>query len=374
MKQHVLAIAFGAALCVPPGARAYEIGFPYYDSVVDMYVNSLGSSPSGVRWNAAFAEAASRWSGDWDLRIDVYNQYSDPCAGVAPLTVDDPRNGVGFRDDLCGFAFDEDTLAVTLRTFQVSTDAAIVEADIVFNGNVAWDVYDGPLRPGPPDFRRVATHELGHVIGLEHEEDVPALMNTTISGIDAPNADDRGGVAALYGALAGGDGNIELVIEEPVQGSTVAGVGNIRGWALGDSNILSVALYIDGKYIADIPHGGTREDVRDAFPARPESGEAGYSMAFAWGLLAPGPHQIRVRAVDFDGRTAEASGTFTVASFDNAFIGDPEKVSVNGTVEKLDARTLRLNGVQADGVLYDVKLQWRPASQKFEMVEIKPAG
>jgi hypothetical protein len=374
VRQHALVIALGAALCAPFGARAYEIGFPYYDSIVAMYVNMVGTSPSGVRWNAAFADAAARWNGDWDVRIDVFNQYSDPCAGVAPLTVNDSRNGVAFRDDLCGFAFDEDTLAVTLRTFQLNADPTIVEADIVFNDNVSWDVYDGPLRPGPPDFRRVATHELGHVIGLEHEDDVPALMNSAISGIYMPNADDRNGVSALYGELAAGDGNIELVIEEPVNGSTVSGVGNIRGWALGDSSIVSVELYIDGRYIADIPYGGTRNDVRDAYPARTESGESGYSMAFAWGLLAPGPHKIRIRALDDLDRAAEAGGTFTVASFDNAFISEPEKVSVDGTVEKLDARTIRLNRVQADGVLYDVKLQWQPASQKFEIVEIKPAG
>lgn len=374
MRQHALVIALGAALCAAPGARAYEIGLPYYDPVVDMYVNVPGTSPSGVRWNAAFAEAAARWNGNWNVRIDVFDQYSDPCAGAAPLTVDDPRNGVAFRDDLCGIAFDEDTLAVTLRTFRLHTDAAIVEADIVFNGKFTWDVYDGPLRPGPPDFRRVAAHELGHVIGLEHEDDVPALMNSAISGIHVPNDDDRDGVSALYGELASGDGNIELAIEEPVQGSTVSGVGNIRGWALGDSKIMSVELHVDGRYIADIPYGGTRNDVRDAYPARPESGESGYSMAFAWGLLAPGPHQIRIRAVDDEGRAAEAAGTFTVASFDNAFISDAGKVSVDGTVEKLDTRTIRLNRVQADGVLYDVKLQWQPASQKFEMVEIKPAG
>jgi len=374
VRQHALVIALVAAVCATPGARGYEIGYPYYDSIVDMYVNIIGTSPSGVRWNAAFAEAAARWGGAWDIRIDVFNQYSDPCAGTAPLTVNDPRNGVALRDDLCGFAFDEDTLAVTLRTIQLHTDAATVEADIVFNDTVVWDVYDGPLRPGPPDFRRVATHELGHVIGLEHEDDVPALMNSAISGIYAPNDDDQNGVSALYGALATGDGNIEIMIEEPVQGSTVAGVGNIRGWALGDSSIESVELYIDGRYIADIPYGGTRNDVGNAYPALPESGESGYSMAFAWGLLAPGPHQIRIRALDDLGRAAEASGSFTVNSFGTEFIGEPEKVSVNGSVEKLDARTIRLNGVQADGVLYDVKLQWQPASQKFEMVEIKPAG
>ena len=64
MRQHALVIALGAVLCAPPGAQAYEIGFPYYDSVVDMYVNVPGTSPSGVRWNAAFAEAAARWNGN----------------------------------------------------------------------------------------------------------------------------------------------------------------------------------------------------------------------------------------------------------------------------------------------------------------------
>ncbi len=373
MRQHALVIALGAALCAPPGADAYEIGFPYHGPVIDMHVDIAGSSPSGTRWNAAFAEAARRWSSDADVRIDVVNRYSDPCAGVVPLTVNDPLNGVALRDDLCGFAFDDDTLAVTLRLFQLYSDVSMVEADIVFNDNVAWDVYDGPLRSGRPDFRRVATHELGHVLGLEHEDDSPALMNSAISGIYAPNDDDRNGVSALYGSLAAGDGNIELMIEEPAQGSTVAGVGNIRGWALGDSNILSVELYIDGRFIADIPHGGTRNDVRDAFPVRPGSAEAGYSMAFAWSLLAPGVHQLRIRAIDFEGRAAEATGSFTVEAFGTGFIGDPEKVSVNGGVEKLDARTIRLNGVQADGLLYDVKLQWQPASQKFEIVEIEPA-
>ena len=77
--------------------------------------------------------------------------------------------------------------------------------------------------------------------------------------------------------------------------------------------------------------------------------------------------------MDYEGRSADASGSFTVASFDNAFIGEPEKVAVNGSVEKLDARTIRLRSVQADGALYDVMLQWQPASQKFETVGITRA-
>ena len=59
--------------------------------------------------------------------------------------------------------------------------------------------------------------------------------------------------------------------------------------------------------------------------------------------------------------------------------GTAPVVMVNDTyheamsVEKLDARTIRLRSVQADGALYDVTLQWQPASQKFETIGITRA-
>ncbi|MCK6479827.1 MAG: matrixin family metalloprotease [Planctomycetes bacterium] len=91
-------------------------------------------------------------------------------------------------------------------TFAFESGADIVERDVAFNGSIAW----GTSGSGPhPDVETVALHELGHVLGLLHEDAVPAVMN---SGGDpsvvrrALLDDDRAGVVFLYPAGGGGGG------------------------------------------------------------------------------------------------------------------------------------------------------------------------
>jgi hypothetical protein len=74
-----------------------------------------------------------------------------------------------------------------------------VDADTVFNDNFEWDVYDGPTRAnGEIDFRRVAVHELGHVVGLDHENRESAIMASIIGDIGSPQPDDIAGVTSIY--------------------------------------------------------------------------------------------------------------------------------------------------------------------------------
>ncbi|MHC4269920.1 MAG: matrixin family metalloprotease [Planctomycetota bacterium] len=71
----------------------------------------------------------------------------------------------------------------------------------MFNTAFTWDVHNGS---GPNiDFKRVATHELGHALGLDHDNTFPALMNTTYSqNIETPQTDDINGLRAIYGNIS----------------------------------------------------------------------------------------------------------------------------------------------------------------------------
>jgi len=108
---------------------------------------------------------------------------------------------VGFGPDDCGVAFGSTTLAVTTSWFNVST-STILETDIVFNSNESWNVYAGPWQSGRwfgvDDFGRVSVHELGHALGLGHEDVIPSVMASLAGNIEAPTADDIAGVNAIY--------------------------------------------------------------------------------------------------------------------------------------------------------------------------------
>jgi hypothetical protein len=118
-------------------------------------------------------------------------------------------NGVDFTEDVCGTEFGEQVLAVTLISTQKQLlgPPKIIEADIVVNQGVPLDIFDGNLqqfgaRFDGIDFRRIALHELGHALGLDHELSASAVMAATVSNLDRLTEDDIAGVNTLYGGLA----------------------------------------------------------------------------------------------------------------------------------------------------------------------------
>ena len=150
-------------------------------------------------WDDAFETAMSRWNDatNFEFRI-VRDSYGDPCGDP---NIDGNRNGVAFSDSMCGLVWSDQEIAISL-IWAINNTNEIVQTGVVFNGNDDWDVYSGSWWRDPyfgiNDFRRIAVHELGHCMGLGHEDSVPAIMNSEAGDIEYPTDDDIAGVNFLY--------------------------------------------------------------------------------------------------------------------------------------------------------------------------------
>ncbi|QEG20839.1 matrixin family metalloprotease [Mariniblastus fucicola] len=56
-------------------------------------------------------------------------------------------------------------------------------ADVVINENFSYTNHEQASPLGPYDLQGLFTHELGHVLGLPHVDNQPAVMNSTYSGL-----------------------------------------------------------------------------------------------------------------------------------------------------------------------------------------------
>jgi hypothetical protein len=120
---------------------------------------------------------------------------------VIPVEADDEMS-VAFDNKIFGSNFGSGTLAVTVLGYR---NGNFEETDTVFNKAISWDSYRGALTPPVFDFHRVAIHEFGHTLGLDHpdqaqpKQNVVAIMNSRVSNLDTLAQDDINGVTAIYG-------------------------------------------------------------------------------------------------------------------------------------------------------------------------------
>ncbi|MCP5357834.1 MAG: matrixin family metalloprotease [Pseudomonadales bacterium] len=206
-KTALLLVLLGISL----NAFAANIpGKKWPGNTTEMYIGMPGTAPSGIAWSDALRKAAQAWNDTTPFTFTFNSQFLDPCTGYSknpansnfPNGDGDSRNGTGFNTTVCGNDFGSGVLAVTLIYTESNLLGAedITEADIVFNSNERYDIYDGPLRfqTRTQDFGRIALHELGHVLGLGHEQTASAIMKATIGNLDSLQEDDINGATTLY--------------------------------------------------------------------------------------------------------------------------------------------------------------------------------
>lgn len=194
MKRFIL---FLLILLAPTAASAYSFlnscGPIWKNLPVTYYINQAGSSdvPFNTLTNVISASYAA-----WEQ--PCCSNFRSQYGGTTQLTADN-NNGrmvLSWEDSQWDPLFgDPNTIGVTLTT--VWSDCSISEAPILFNGVNFRFTTSGQ----GTDLQSIATHEIGHSLGLGHSNVFQSTMYPSYmggTGARTLHQDDIDGVCALY--------------------------------------------------------------------------------------------------------------------------------------------------------------------------------
>ena len=163
------------------------------------------------------------------------------------------------------------------------------------------------------------------------------------------------------------DAELRIQIESPPANTQIAQIGEIRGWATHPTEeVIVINMYVDGEYFSEVPVGGQRGDVQNAFPNHVNSLYSGWSQTTNFKSLTAGYHDLEILAYTDTGTYNSVSLGFCVDKFTGEFISDPSTIDFR-TVDVVHKaqNALLLEGVEVDGEFYNMELHWSTAQQGF---------
>jgi GT2 family glycosyltransferase len=86
----------------------------------------------------------------------------------------------------------------------------------------------------------------------------------------------------------------------------------IAGWAMSRAGIRSVETYVDGQRLGEVIYGESRPDAVALFPEFAGQEECGFVGTIPVGELADGPHELEIRIIANDGKTAPIATSFEI--------------------------------------------------------------
>lgn len=183
---------------------------------------SLQSPPANIKAGSDCIGAAQRALAHWSEAANV--QFIVTTSNLQSVSASgsggDDVNLITVADTTDNRTFLPGNVETPGRTRAFNDDTHIVEADIVVNPALPFST-DGT--PNTYDLESVLTHEIGHLLGLEHSGIISATMQPRFArnglyGLPTTTPrtlsdDDRSGISAIYGArndIGGIEGNIQI--------------------------------------------------------------------------------------------------------------------------------------------------------------------
>ncbi|MFZ5494029.1 MAG: matrixin family metalloprotease [Verrucomicrobiota bacterium] len=177
-----------------PNGTGLPVKWPAGTIPLRLMLGDTANLQDGASFNQSASTAAQTWNavlGSAQLTTTFVSGSPGSGNGL---------NELAFASTIFGRDFEENTLAVTTGR-QSGNERA--EADVIFNTRHTWNSYRGNRQAGVVDIQRVALHELGHVLGLDHpnenSQQVDAIMNSRITDRFELSPDDIEGAQSLYG-------------------------------------------------------------------------------------------------------------------------------------------------------------------------------
>lgn len=171
------------------------------------------------------------------------------------------------------------------------------------------------------------------------------------------------------------DDKLLINLETPTYNSSIGQIGQIRGWATHPSQqVIFAEIYVDGELWSEIPVGGQRIDVYNAYPNYMNSDYSGWAQTINYKDFAEGEHDLEVCAYTSLNRVNCVTSMFCVEKVPGGnFISDPEIIDFR-TLDKIHMaqNAILLQKIEIDGEHYNMELHWDTSTQGFIIEQVEP--